>query len=109
MHLKDLSLSSSGAIFKLETLYLVSSFEEQTHNHYLAGLSVIPKLSDAEGLSEKDGDKKCIILYSNRNSFHVKGELISIICVTGTFTFERCLFSILNTFYINQLFLKDIF
>lgn len=73
MHLKDLSLSSSGAIFKLETLYLVSSFEEQTHNHYLAGLSVIPKLSDAEGLSEKDGDKKCIILYSNRNSFHVKG------------------------------------
>lgn len=50
-------------------MYLVSSLEEQTHNHYLAGLSVIPKLSDAEGLFEKDGDKKCIILYSNRNSF----------------------------------------
>ena len=44
-----------------------------------------------------------------KQKFFSKGDLISIIYVTGTFTFERCLFSILNTFYINQLFLKDIF
>lgn len=79
-------------LLNYKTLYSVSSFEEHTHNHYFAGWSVIPKLSDTEGLSEKDGDKY-IILYSNRNSFQVKGDLISIIYVTGTFTFERCLFS----------------
>lgn len=41
---------------------------------------MIPKLCDAENLSEEDGDVKFVILYSNRNSLQVKGDLMSVIC-----------------------------
>jgi len=43
-------------------LYCLFSFEE--HNHYFAELIVMPKLSDAEDLSEEDwGRKVCYFVF----------------------------------------------